>query len=746
MRSQSAFAIVLGLLLGVPAPAVLAAAGEGYLEEVVVTARKREEFSQDIPLAVSVFGEAELDQRKVLDIEDLESLVPNLVIDPISFQSNAAAVFIRGLGVQDIDRTFNPAVQVVINNVTYGSSIANTMLNVIDIDRIEVLRGPQGTLFGANAIGGVINVTRRLPTGEFGFDLEGTFGTWDRRDFEAAISTPTYGDLISGRLFVAKFDNDGPFHNNFDGNSRGGDDRLLISPQILLTPTEDFEVLLTYDYYRDESDWGIAVNRSNEQELLCLGAVFFPGDPKCFDETADLTDVDLNFPTFLRVETQTASVWAKYEGEKLMLESITGYSRTQEDKQTDFDSIPDDLFASVQPVNEDYVSQEFRIDYNHNDKLNVFAGLFGAYNEYVEDVNSLFIFARLGFPPGTVEVVNRQQETLTFGAFLNVNYQVTDKLTLSVGGRHSWEKKEFIYRNGFNQSGGFWPDAEGVTNIAPGEESWTEFTPRVAVEYQLKDDVLVYLSYAQGFKSGGFNGRGNNLDSIGPYDPEIVDSFELGMKSDWFDNRMRLNLVGFYSEFTDKQEEIIRVDPGNGATITRVENAGEATIQGLEAEWTLAPRPNMTISATAGWLDTEYDEFVTAGFDVAGFVDLRRAPEFQYSLTGTYDKRFGDTLVSSLVTYRWTDEYQTHLGPRFDGGGPAPFINDPRGLVDGFGTLDASIGFDVDINETKVGVMFFGRNLTDEVFLAGVAPIANLWAQGGVFPGRFWGVELRAGM
>jgi len=517
--------------------------GSGYLEEVVVTARKREERMQEIPVAVSVFSEEELDRRKVLTIQDLESLVPNLLIDPISFQSNGAAVFIRGLGVQDIDRTFNPAVQVVVDGVTYGSSIANQLLNVVDIERVEVLRGPQGTLFGSNAIGGVINVTRRKPSGEFGVDVEGTIGSYDRRDFEGAVDFPIVEGTLAGRLFVASLNNDGPFKNDFDGERRGYEDKVLVSPQLRFTPSEEFEVLFSYDYYKDESDWGIAVNRSGPNELLCMGILFFPGDPKCFDPSADITRVNQNTPTYLEVETHAVNLQARYSLDRYTFESITGWSRTEEEKQTDFDSIPEDLFASIQPVDDDYFSQEVRLTYDHSDHLSFLGGLFAAYNEYDEGANSLYIFSLLGFPPGTVEVVNRKQETLSFGAFLTSNLQITDQLTLSAGGRFSWEEKDFIYRNGYNQvGGGFWPDAPGFDNVAAGDESWTEFTPRIALEYRLTAEAMAYLSYAEGFKSGGFNGRGNSTDTIGPYDPEIVDTFEVGIKSEWLENRLRLNV------------------------------------------------------------------------------------------------------------------------------------------------------------------------------------------------------------
>ncbi|TVS15460.1 MAG: TonB-dependent receptor [Gammaproteobacteria bacterium] len=722
-----------------------AAQPRAALEEILVTARKREESSQNIPVAVSVFGADELQRRKVLNIEDLQSLVPNLLIDPVNFSANGAAVYIRGLGVQDIDRTFNPAVQVVIDGVTYGSSISNQMLNVVDVKQVEVLRGPQGTLFGANAIGGVINVTRRKPSGEFGVELEGTLGSESRRDFRVALEAPLMEGVLAGRLAVARRKNDGQFRNAFDGSSRGFENILLVSPQLLFTPSDDFTVSVMYDYYRDKSDWGFAHNRSGPNDLLCLGILFFPGEPICDDPDRDINVFNQDTETFMDVEIHGLNISAAYTAGDFTLESITGWSLIKEEKQTDFDGIPRPLFASVQPVEEVFYSQEFRVAWDFSDRLAFLGGVYGSYVDYQDSANSLFIFELLGFPPDTVEVVDKQQTTRSFGAFLSGDWQITDAIRLSAGGRFTYEEKDFIYRNGFNQvGGGFFPDAPGFDNVAPGKASWREFTPRVALEYRFTPDAMAYASYAQGFKSGGFNGRGNSEETIGPYDPEIVDTFEIGAKTEWLDNRLRINVAAFYSDFEDKQEEIIRTNPDTGATITLVDNAGEATMKGVELEWLVLPLPGLTLSGTLAYLDASYDEFVFDGFNTADFINMRRAPKWQYSVTGQYDLFLRDVQVSSLLSYRWTDDYDGHVGPRFDGGGPSPLHNDPRGRVSSFGTLDGSVSVDFTVNEVDFRVMLFGRNLTDKQFLTSVVPVANLFAIGGVYPGRFWGVELGA--
>lgn len=715
-----------------------------FLEEIIVTARKREEGTQDIPVAVSAFAADELDRRSVQTVEDLTSLVPNLVIDPVTVSASGAAIYLRGIGVQDIDRTFNPAVQVLIDGVTFGSSIANQMLTVVDVERIEVLRGPQGTLFGANAIGGLINVARKRASHEFGAAVEVTLGDDDRSDVEASIQGSLVPDLLAGRLFVSKLENDGQFTNDFDGRSRGFQDFLIVSPSLLFTPSENFELSVAYDYYKDESDWGLLQNRANDTELLCLGFLL-PGAQLCEDPNRDLETISADYDTFMEVTVNAATVSATYTDGPYTFESITGFSDIEERKQTDFDGVSEQVFASIQPVDEIHYSQEFRLNYEHSDAVSFLGGVYAAYTNYEEGANSLFIFDLFGLPPDTIEVVYREQDTLAFGAFVTGNWQINDAWRLSAGGRWTYEEKDFVWRNGFNTvGGGFYPDAPGFVNDVPGKDSWTQFTPRVALEYRLNDDVLTYLSYAQGFKSGGFNGRGTSDETIGPYDPEVVDTYEIGLKSEWFDNRLRVNVAAFYSDYQDKQEETIR-QSASQVTITTVDNAGEVTVQGIEVEWAwVPPLEGLTLSGTLGYLDAEYDEFDFNQVNVAEFLEMRRAPEWQYSLTGQYETRVGDGSLSGLVSYRWSDDYESHLGPRFDGGGEGPLWNDPRGTVDSVGLLEASVAYGFRLGDTDLEVRAYGKNLTDEVFYNGFTAIANLWSLSSVTPGRTWGVSLRA--
>ncbi len=737
------FVSLLALASPVVAQQADAAADTDSLDTIVVTATRTTENLQAVPIAVTVISGEELAKRQILDVKGLEMVTPNLVINPNAVSAGGANIFIRGIGTADFDRTFSPAVSLVVDGVIFGSSIAGQLLNVVDVERLEVLRGPQGTLFGANSIGGVINITRPKPKDELGGNLQVTIGNYGEFNVRGAITGPIVPGKIDARIAVNRVTNDGQFVNQFNGQRRGFADLWLVSPSLRFTPSDDVEILLTYDYLQNKGDWGVLFNRSGPNELFCIGVLLVP-TPTCADPNQDLTRPNQDTPTFLSSITHSASLTTNIKaGDGVDITSITGFNLFSEEKQTDFDGIPLPVFASIQPVNERQFMQEFRANWQVNDRLSLLGGLFGQFVSYKDGANSLFVFALLGFPPNTVEVVDRQQDTYSFGAYLTGAYKLTDALRLSLGGRYTYEYKEFTYRNGFNQvGGGFFPDAPGFDNEANGSQGWSQFTPRVALDYSPRDGVLTYVSWSQGFKSGGFNGRGNSTETIGPYDPELVNTYELGLKSEWFDRTLRVNLAGFLSDYTRKQEEIIRRNPETQATITTVTNASSVRYWGFEAELAAVPAKGLTLSGSVGYLNARYRNFVFDGFDVSDSVRPRNAPPWQLSGTVQYETKIGDVGLDALVTYRWSDGYFFHMGPRFDGGGPSPLINDPRGAIAAYGLLDAQVGATFPMGNTELRASVYGRNIGNERFFSAFNPVANLWANGAVNLGRTFGVRL----
>ena len=725
-----------------PAAATTTAANDAGFADIVVTARKRAESLQSVPIAITAIGAAELEARQITDVKGLETVTPNLIINPNTLSAAGANIYIRGIGVGDFDRTFNPAVQILVDGVTFGSSISGQLLNIVDVDRIEVLRGPQGTLFGSNAIAGVVSITRPAPSNEFGGSAQVTIGNYGEVDGKGSLTGPLIPDKLQARISVAHLGNHGQFINDFNGRRRGFVDLWAVSPSLRFTPSENAEFILRYDYTRNRGDWGVLFNRSNSNDLICL-AILLSATPRCENPNQDLRHVNQDTPTYLRIDNHALSLTANLTFGEVKVTSISAFSHTSEDKQTDFDAVPIPVFASAQPVRETMYSQELRAAWDVNDRLSLLVGGYGSYDDYTDGANSLFIFSLLGFPPNTTEVVFKHQKTYSLGVFLSGNYKFTDTLRLSVGGRYTYEHKDFEYRNGFNTvGGGYYPDAPGFNNVATGQQGWGQFTPRVGLEYTPQRDVLIYGSWAQGFKSGGFNGRGNSNDTIGPYRPEKVNTFELGLKSEWLDRRVRFNLTGFYTKYDDKQEEIIRTNPDTGATITIVDNASSVRYYGLEGEAAVKPFAGFTLSGTGSYLNSKYSRFIFAGFDVSDSVKLRNAPKFQFSVTGQYEFEIGSVKVESLLSYHWTDKYNTQLGPRYDGGGPSPLINDPRSLVRSYGLLDGSIGATFKLAGLDLKASVYGKNLTNERFYDVFLPVANLFNLSSVSLGRTYGVKL----
>ena len=735
---------VIAILVAMSSPPAAAQTSTGAdkrsrevtVQEVTVTARKREERLQDVPEAITAISGATIDQQQMRDVRDFATLTPNLVINPVAAQANAAAIYIRGFGQQDIDRTYAPAVSVILDGVVQGNSTAEQLLNVFNLSDVEVLRGPQGTLFGPNSIGGVIILNRPKPSGVFGGDVSATFGNYGQKDWKGSLDFPITQDL-AGRIAVGRLEDDGPYYNLFDGRRRGFKNYFAVSTSVLYKK-DRLSIQGTFDWSRDKSDWGVLQNLSNQFDLWC-GTLGY-----CYNPNQNLLVVDQHGPNYLHNDTYAGTFTVNYAlAPNATLTSISGYRRIYERKGTDFDALPVNLFSSVQPVDEEQVTQEVRLNIRPLPRLNVTSGLYYNYDDYSDGVNTLYIFSLFGLPPGATEVVNKHQRTNTYGVFSQADYQITRRLSVTAGLRFTAEEKQFIYRDGFGAAGDFYPQFNDFSIIASGKHTWTQLTPRLGLNYKINPDILVYASWAEGFKSGGFNGRGNSQDTIGPYNPENVDTFEVGFKGDFLDHRIQTNIAAFYNDYRNKQESVVERNELTGATITPTVNAGSATIQGVEFETLLVPARGVRIRADADYLDAHYDHFVYDGVDVARMVKLLVTPRWKYSITPEYIFQAAGGTVDASLTYSYTSSFETELGPRYDGG-PGPLWNDPRGHIAPPGNLDVSLSYAFDYQSRRYKIAGFGRNVTNNVYIASAAPGANLFNFGTPSRPRTYGVELSA--
>ncbi len=740
---RSLGSLALAMVAGAAAPAARAEASDAGVAkepttvgEMVVTARKRSENLQDVPEAITAISAAAIDQQHIRDALGFQALTPNLVINPIATQANAAAIYIRGFGQQDIDRTYAPAVSVVLDGVVQGNSTAEQLFNVFDLDQVEVLRGPQGTLFGPNSIGGVIILNRPKPNDHFSGGVTATFGNFGQKDYKGFLNIPITSNLYD-RIAFGRLEDDGPYYNEFDGRRRGFKNYFAVTDSLLYRK-DRLTAQLTFDWARDKSDWGILQNLSNQYDLWC-GTLGY-----CYNPNQNLLVVDQHGPNYLKNDTYAGTLTLTYDfNSTTTLTSIFGYRNIYERKATDFDALPVNLFSSVQPVDEEQVTEELRLNIRPTPKLNITSGLYYNYDDYDDGVNTLYIFTLFGLPPGATEVVAKNQRTNTYGIYTQADYQITDRLSVTAGLRFTAEEKQFIYRDGFGAAGDFYPQFNNFNIIASGKKTWTQPTPRIGLNYKLNRDVLVYASWAEGFKSGGFNGRGNSQDTIGPYNPETDDTFEVGLKSEFFDHRIQADLAAFYNDYRNKQEAVVERNTLTGATITPTVNAGSATIQGVEFETVVIPFRGFRIRADADYLDAHYDHFVYAGVDVARMVKLLVTPKWKASITPEYSFELAGGTVDASFTYSYTSSFETELGPRYDGG-PGPLWNDPRGHIAPPGNLDASLSYAFVYHHNQYKITGFGRNLTDNIYIASAASGANLFNFGTPSRPRTYGVELSA--
>ncbi|MEM1142449.1 MAG: TonB-dependent receptor [Pseudomonadota bacterium] len=739
MKKQSlalATAVAIGALPQLSTP-VLA---QGLaLEEIVVSARKRAEDLQDLGLSVSALTETEIDRTFARDIRDLAFVSPNLIFDDTSQGPGGnAALYIRGVGVADVEKNFDPAVGVEIDGLFIGAN-SGAILRSIDLANVEVLRGPQGTLFGRNTVGGTIRVERTRPTGELGGKVRAGVGAYDNYWYDGILNFGVTDDLAI-KLSAARNNlQDGYFYNVALQEREGAIDYESFGFNALWNATDSIELEYTYTNEQTDQDTPPLLNVGQPDQLfctsfdLCAQSVSLPttGDryrtarvifePTTFAEFP-LPDGIVVSPDGTQIrntdgasfDAETHIFEARWDiTDSLRLDYIFGTFETEETIVSNWTAEEPLLFGTDRPAEYEQRSHELRLTYDAGGALKMVAGLYDWYSEYDIRLRSWIAFVE----PGTILDIPQytHQETESQAAFFEIDYSITDALTLTVGGRYTQDDKLTEQRGNL---------------VADSNADWSEFTPKVGVRYRVNDDAMVYATYSQGYRSGGFNGRVDSFESATiPYDPEFLDNYEVGFKTEWADGRVRVNGAVFYMDYEDKQEEIGLASEGATGQRISVFNAATATMQGLELEAQALVTEGLTIGGNFGYLDSSYDEFTfNDGFGIVdnSGLEFRRAPEFTGSLNATYEWDVGGGQAWVRGAYRIIDDLFTEQTNR------AELANDMQQY------LDLSVNYSVN------GATFslFGRNLTDEDALAHGLNVSGLWSYAIPVPPRTWGLEV----
>ncbi len=836
-----------------PAPATPAAqpaapaAASGGIEEIIVTAQKREQSAQEVPIAITAIS-AELQTSAIRDLRDLNGFAPNVRIDRDPARANGAAITIRGISpTRTDDNSFDSPVAVMIDDIYLGT-LSGQVLENFDIQQVEILRGPQGTLFGKNTVGGVLNVKRTVPTGDWGARLKFTAGSFSQLEYRAVINAPIVDEKLAAKFFFTKIGDDGWIKNTTLDRGVAQKDYMNYGVTFLATPTDRLRALFTIERFDDDTEGGGSLTNYN----LAPGVASPPSDPREPDLSGGFlsctlfnsglipewtaagvpcrtslnrpkkVSADIANPASLTTDAYTLDTSFEIN-ENFRFASVTGYRKVNEDRILDFDGSSVDHITLERLNDFDQFSEEARIHADF-DSIKGVVGFYYWNSEFSQDWVTGGDFWRLvgtlsganfatntwtlpaqglatafpslgasvgplqvcqnptvaGFPFGATrcdtgvtasgdgitpgvglgnKVTQRlfeTQETTSFAVFGQADWEIIEDLTLTLGLRWTKETKDFRAGQAYLSS----VARNRVRNFpayANLEKTWDDISPKAALAWQPADDVLLFLSYSEGFHSGGFFGVNQNIADFerDQYNPEYARSYEIGAKTRWFDNHVQLNASYFYNQFRNKQESAIQFDPTTNTVATVFANVADAVYQGIDIELQVAPIEQLDLFMSFGWLDAEYRDFFTdinpndtatttlancSGTFVpsvpataavgqciqdASFLRPRNAPEFTVGVGGTVRLDVGGGVAETSLKYNWLGEVETSL------------INLTVGRLKSRGDLQMTTGY----RYKNVSVMFFARNLTNEGYEVPFL-IQPLFASGTMVPGRTYGVDV----
>ena len=690
------------------------------IEEIIVTARKKDESIQDVPMAVTAITD-QLRESSVRRIEDIQAFAPNLFINRTPGIGSGAAITIRGVASLESDKSYEPSIGVVMDGMFLGTS-SGVLLDNFDIERIEVLRGPQGTLFGKNTTGGILNIIRTpVSLNEMGADVSVTVGDFGRQDIKAVIQIPIIEDKLGVKLFAANIEHDGHVYNTYLNKPAGGDDKKNFGFTALWQPNDNFSLKLHHEIMEDNSEQGVYINRNPVGILACtIHQIGFDPNEGCEKDANDGPDsVESDASNFSNNEYESTIITANYDTESFLYTYIYSTRDMDEQNMQDFDG------AAVRMLRMNYfndweqTSHEFRVTSQFSEKVQFIAGIYDWEVEYEQnwDVYDLFYqLGRLGTPgyitdqrtglawgSDMASSNGQSQNTESLAVFFSSDWYVNDQWTVTVGARWTEEEKDFL---GGNKGLLYYPDRgearPALFEPVPYKGKWDEVTPKLGVRWQPNDDLMLYYNYSEGFKSGGFFGRQANFDIYAGYEPEFVKNFEFGWKSTLQDGRMILNGAIFKSDYDDKQESIlIPVDLTNVATVVR--NAASMEMTGFELELQYQVTAAWDLMVTYGYLEAEYADYLAdlngdgVITDNSGLIP-RNTPENTFGITTSYTTQIGDGELKGRLSYRFRDEMNTDSS------------NKPQGALDSIENVNATISYSLE----NYSITVWGRNLTDE--------------------------------
>ncbi len=736
------------LLAAAAAPVPARAQDAAGLEEIVVTAQKRSESLQDVPIAVTAFTGRALEELGIVDAIGVSAQTPSMAF---SAAGGEAQIYLRGVGTNIFGIGTDSSVAINMDGIYLGRPNMG-LTQFLDVERVEVLRGPQGTLYGRNATAGTLNVFSRQPTAELGGYLNLSYGEWDRIDAQGAVGGPI-SDALQFRV-AARYMADDGYTDDLDsrGTNELDDNDLQAYRGILrYAPGDRFDATLSAEYTDFSNGNTSIVPRDDLGLATTLGAV----------PTGSLRETRNDLPTYFDWDSTGATLNLRWQfSDHLELTSITGYRDYTSDFLFNTDGTEIDVTRTNYQYDTDQLSTELRIASVDLERWRWLAGLYW----FEEDkYGALGLVRAAGRPLPTFVPFNflliSDGDTEAWAAFADASFDLTERVTLLAGIRYSDESKDEVTTQAIRRGDllGLEGPAVPPSSVRSGEYSWDAWTPRFGIEFRSSEDLLLYATATRGFKSGGYNALsvGANANANPPFDPEYIWAYEVGAKSELGNGTTRLNVAAFYYDYSDLQVSSFL---NNLVVIT---NAAEATVQGVEVEALTQATDQLTLGLNLAWLDATYDEFLasygTCGAAVAAQPDcagvpigvarpydaegnrLVNAPKWKGTGSARYTIPLGELgTLDWLVQLTWTDDL--YFTP----------INEETVGQEAFALLDARAAWLSADARWELAVL--GRNLSDEEyyqngvrFTSTTDPVRDLYNIGNAlgYPaqGRSWAVQ-----
>jgi iron complex outermembrane receptor protein len=694
---------------------------DARIGDILVTAQKRgvAERAQDVPIAITAFNAKSIEDGHLRDLQTLGTSIPNVALTSVGTIPGFANFEIRGFGITGSIPSIEPAVGVFVDGIYLGQS-AGIVVDIFDLESVEVLRGPQGTLFGRNTTGGAVSMRTRRPGDEF--KVMGRLTLESGPQYTGGLSVE--GPLIEGKLrgkIAGYFTHDtGWFHNRFDNSKFGKQTFSFIRPTLVWDVTDDIDTTLIYERASGDGDGATATNPVNNSGF----------------------DVNLDNPGYFKLDRQSITSETNIHvpfGDGVIT-NIAGWRELKNSAGEDFDATPVQLFDIDHYLKQSQFSEELRYAGGFGPvKLTIGAFYFQQKYNYIE--RRITRSAATGILNNPFAFGGRINQK-SWAIFGESEIRLVDSFSALLGGRYSWEKKKAKVATliaaaplcnfstltcTYNFPG---PSFAGQ----PGTDTWTSFTPKVGFKWQAHDDAQIYGSWSKGIRSGGYNVRSNSpVIGPGPYDQEVQSSFEIGLKSDLLDRRLRVNLSAFHNTIKNLQRDVSRPFPVVG-NVQVTSNVGTARIQGVEAEVTIVPASGWLIGMNGGYLDGGYKKLI---FDLNGALPglgenlkLARLRPWSYGVNMSYSHKISDDDKLTL-----SGSYNYRSGAFFsDVNSVGTRITPVREL-----RADATMSF----NDDRFSVSVFGRNLLDKLMDGGRALTGYAGSFGPTSEGRTIGVEAR---